>query len=254
MKFVNEIYFGENTSLGDGIVISPIVHKYAEYCDVLYYPSNKHFFETLTCLYQDAHNIIVLQETEYYEKRKIAHEYLPTENSVAFVNSVPYKKMKLSFSDGTSVYTNVNFERQVYEHFDLPYSFRYTGFKLPKHIDGSYELYKKLTQGYTEYAVLNPYLGVFNQRVNMDISHLTGNLKIIEITPWITNNMLQYIDLFRNAKQIHTIPTSTFCLLESIQNDLTAELFIHQVRKTFASFIDNKRWTDILYDDNVKLL
>ena len=248
--FVDEIYVGTIPNLhalGDAIVWNPIIHKYAEQCNTLYYASSKHNFETLTCLYQDYKNIVVLEGKEYEEKRQATQQYGAWDPSYMHLKWVPLNALNISF-----FLCNTNWERQTYEHFDLPYSVRYTGFKLPKHIEGSKELYEKLTDGCTDYAVVNRYIGHFHERIPYNIDHITKGLKVIEITPFMTKNMLQFMDLFRNAKQIHTPGTSTFCLLETLKNELSAELYFHNVRRNYVSFIDYKRWVTVTYDEQFR--
>lgn len=244
---VDEIYIGSEFALGDAIVWNPIVHKLAEECNILYHPSAKHNLETMKCLYQDYKKIIVLEQNEYEEKRRATINYGKWDKSYTHIKLVPLKPLNVPF-----FLCNVNWERQIYEHFDLPYSFRYTGFKLPKYVDGAQELYEKLTNGCKEYVVVNKYIGHFNEELKFNVEAHTKGLKVIEINPWITNNMLQYIELFRNAKQIHTPGTATFCLLESMKYELNADLYFHDLRRNYVAFLDSDRWKVIKYHDMYK--
>jgi hypothetical protein len=77
-------------------------------------------------------------------------------------------------------------------------------------------------------------------------------MKIIEITPNITKNMLQYAKLIENAKEIHCVPSSFYCLTDSITERTSANLFFHDIRAATLMQINSKwnnnRWNIVKYD------
>ena len=58
-KLYKNIYFkaGETTAaLGDAIVMSPILRRFARDCDKLYFPCRPGNYKTVACLLQDCNN------------------------------------------------------------------------------------------------------------------------------------------------------------------------------------------------------
>ena len=64
--------------------------------------------------------------------------------------------------------------------------------------------------------------------------------------------MLYYKTLIENAEEIHCVPSSVFCFVDSITKLTKAKLFYHDVRKQTIMRINNPwndhRWTKINYD------
>jgi hypothetical protein len=116
---------------------------------------------------------------------------------------------------------------------------------LPKHIEGSDELYNELSGG-EPYILIHRFSNDFpaGAPVNISAFRAAGNLpdyKIIEIRDGITDNMMQYVKLIENAQEIHCIPSSFHCLVDSVPT--RARLFFHDIREK-TSMAVNSAWND----------
>ena len=243
----DELYFGHPSSLGDTIVTSPIVRLYAQKSNILYFPAGSASYDSIKCLFQDVKNIEVIPHDEYilkYDNAKTGSKILPWR-----FHQFPIKRNGSDFND-----INVCWDRQIYDYFDLPFSLRYTGFKLPEKIQGSYELYEKLTGGIDDYVLVHKTMHIDNHRFNYNIEPWLDNSasRVIEIVPEMTNNIFEYIELIKHAKQIHVVPSSFFCLIDSIALTLNSKLFFHDVRQSTIMTVNNhfnkSVWNVIFYE------
>jgi hypothetical protein len=81
--------------------------------------------------------------------------------------------------------------------------------------------------------------------------HANGfpEIKIIDIVPEITNNMMQYVKLIQNAQEIHCVPSSFHCLVDSMPT--SAKLFFHDIREKTAMAVNsswnNEKWNMVNY-------
>ena len=255
-KLYKNAYFkgGETVAaLGDAIVMSPILRRFARDCDKLYFPCRTSNFRTIGCLLHDVENIEVFP----YHTTEDIDEFLS--NKDCFIIEPPdvfISDIHLPGIQGT-VPVPVNWERQIYEFYDIPISARYHEFRLPINIKGSDELYDRLTEGDPNYCLLHQQ-SFFHGPGMIDLNihqwrmdrHLTP-LKIIEITPGITDNLLQYTKLIENAREIHCINSSFFCLVDSITDRTKAHLFYHDIRATAMIQLNSKwnnyRWNMVKY-------
>lgn len=239
------VFFGCGTALGDMFVTNAIVHHYAERSSQLFIPCNETNFPTAKSLYQDTPNIHIVSGNEY-ESLKLT---LPNPTNImpwTFWNT------EITLTDAKWV----NWERQLYEYFDLPYSLRYKNFKLPSNIPNSKSLFKQLTGESNRYIVIHRTMFSLREHsVNFTINHFNPeNLPIIEITKAQTPNVLDYYDLLINAEQVHVVPSSIYCFIDSISSHMKGKLYLHNVRDSFLSQLNcnwNASWNVVHYPEKI---
>lgn len=257
MRLLQEAYFScgyRLAALGDAIVMSPIVRRFARDSDKLYFPVRAANYHTVQCLFQDLYNVDVFAYTVDAE----IEQYLSTQKH--FRINAPEIHMTDIHLPGIpgAVSIPINWDRQLYEFYDIPFSARYHEFCLPRRIDGADALYDRLTEGANEYCLVHQQTYHHAQgemQLNLAMWRQLYNLpplKIIEITPDITNNMLEYIRLIENAQEIHCVPSSFFCLVDSITERTQATLYYHDIRATTMMQVNSKwnnfRWNVVKYD------
>ena len=75
--------------------------------------------------------------------------------------------------------------------------------------------------------------------------------KIVEIQMGQTTNMLSYIKLIENAKEIHCVNSSFFCLVDSVSKKIKPKLFYHDIRMNNITQTNcdanGNRWTVVDY-------
>jgi len=244
--------FGAFTSLGDHFVLSAIALECARHCQKLYIPSHVWAYPTIRCLYQDVSNIEVVP-FKTLEDHRVFH----AANNLREIVLPPISASDVYFPGMKEVLSiPVDWERQIYEQAELSYHRRYTGFKLPNKVEGADELYEKLTEGESKYALFHQQSGTNPDGYHILIEHFRRvsnlpDMKIIEIREGTTENLLQYITLISNATEIHGITSSFLCLVDSIATQIPAKLFLHDIRLNFLTLYNCKwngfKWNRVQY-------
>jgi len=257
MRLLQDGYFScgyRLAALGDAIVMNAIVHRFARDSDKLYFPARAANYHTIKCMFQDLKNVDVFS----YQADAEIEQYLSTKKHFR-INS-PEMVMTDIYLPGIqgAVPVPINWDRQLYEFYDIPFSARYHEFKLPRKIEGVDDLYDRLTEGATDYVLVHQQTYHHKQgemQLNLALWRRQYNLapiKIIEVTPDITNNMFQYLKLIENAQEIHCVPSSFFCLVDSITERTNATLYYHDIRATTMMQVNSKwnnfRWHVVYYD------
>ena len=247
MKSFDKLFFTGPMSLGDAFVANGLVHYYGDQCNEIHVPVRPEYYNTLRCLYQDHPHVKVVAlgpyefgENQYVEEHKLSR---------IIRNAVyPLKVGNLRIS--------VLWDVQMYDYYELPYSLRYKNFRLPSSVEGAEELYQQLSNG-EPYALIACETGhspggiPINVEGFRQLSNLP-DIKIIKITSGITDNMLQYVKLIERAEEIHCVPSSFHCLVDSMWNKTNAKLFFHNAR---ANTImrpncrwNGEKWVSVEYD------
>ena len=253
MRILNKLFFCSSMTLGDAIVCYPISRIVAKTTEKMYLPCLYKFRDTLLTLYADESNIELVSFDSLHHET----EFIKLHN-LTRIESPPIYSTRVHIDNPPRyVQASVNWDRQVYEYFDILYSQRYREFVLPKNISGSKELYYQLTGGSTDYVLLNQQTGDHKNGMGIDLTGFRQaknlpDMKIVEITISMTNNMMHYIDLIKNAKEIHCVNTSFFWLVDSVFNLTNAQLFYHDRRAGSMAQINSRwndnRWTQVFYD------
>jgi len=237
-KIFDKLFFLGPMTLGDNFVYSGVAHYYGDRCEELHLPVFAAFYDTMKTLYQDHPHIKVVEmmpydqgENQYVKdhglSRLIRHDMFRTE-----INGVP---------------VSVMWDEQIYAQFELPFGLRYSNFRLPKHIAGSQELYTRLSNN-EPYILVHKFTGLHPDGIPIDIAGFRKannlpDIKVIEVTAGITTDMMQYVELIKNATEIHCVPSSFFCLVDSIYDKTNAKLFYHDVRANTLMRI-NSKWNN----------
>lgn len=237
MTLIPNLVFHHHTSLGDHFICNGIAHQYTKQCETLHIPCSESNYETVNSLYSDFDNIVVhpmkfQSPISKHEVDALAAKEGWVVTRIGF-EKVYYRRFHRHNSPGIEGIP-VNFDRQFYEEADLLYRKRYEDFHLPKEIPGVDEVYDKLVGDVEEYIVLHK-----NSSLRGDYpvelwswreGKFDKNIKVIEIRKGQTSNMLSYMKVIENAKEIHCVDSSFFCLVDSVSPNLKGELFYHDMR------------------------
>jgi len=245
-KEFDKLYFGNHGDLGDSFISAGMVHYYADKTHELHvsiHPKNE---KTLKCLYQDYNNIKLFN----FENDGKIDEYVSSNK----LSRVIIPKLHTHYVRGLSFHPL--WDVQCYTLMDLSYSIRYKNFKLPKYINGAEELYQKLASDGAPYILVHKTTGEHPQGIPINIEGFRYSiglppLKIIEIDPSLDDyNMLKWLKLIENATEIHVVPSSFHCLVDSIHTN--AKLFYHDAREKVSMLVNsewnNFKWNMVHYD------
>jgi len=250
-KIYDRLFFVGVCGLGDSFVSSGMAHHYADRSLELHIPCWEHFYETIACLYKDFDNIKVIPF-------KSDNNIIDNENKyVADTRLSRIMRTPLIFSKIKNYSLIAMWDLQVYAHYELPYHLRYTNFRLPSHIDGSNELFQQLTNN-EPYILVHRQTGDHPHGLPINVPAFRqaqglSDIKLIEVVPEITNNMMQYVKLIQNAEEIHCVPSSFHCLVDSVPT--SAKLFFHDIREKTAMAVNsawnNNKWIIVNYQERI---
>jgi len=258
---MTDIIFHHHPGLGDHFICNGMVHSYAEQFDKVYLPCRERFLKTVECLYQDFPNIIPKPFDNDWHNLERDVAAWAQESKIPYLK-IGYDKVIYTYLEREQCppkWIGINFERQFYEQADVLYVARYDNFKLPKEIEGSKELYEKVVGDTKDYILVHDSssesdgysFDMFGWRNGQN-----SDLTIIKIQDNITDNLLNWIDVIRNAKEIHVSPSSVFCLVDSICKDISPDLYFHDLRADCGlllvnSHLNDDRWNIVEYDAKI---
>ena len=248
MKLFDRMFFIGPMSLGDNFVLAGIAHHFGDRCNELHIPVNPEHYETMSTLYQDHSHIKVISTTEFnpdedaYIKNNNLGRIMRTEYLSWYIKKYRIVPM---------------WDLQLYSNYELSYGLRYSNFRLPKYIEGSDELYQELSQG-EPYILIHRFTNNHPDGIPIDIDSFRRisnlpEIRTIEIREGITSNMMHYVKLIQNAQEIHVVPSSFHCLVDSM--DTNASLYFHDIRERTSMNINSKwnkkYWTVVNYSQRI---
>lgn len=246
----DRLYMMTPLSLGDAFAVNGLIHHFGDMTDELYVPTGSEFYKTISSLYKEYVNIHV-----------VAIDDVESENRFIFNNRLSRIKKPPIYTynlNGTAI--PIWWEMQYYDYFNLPYSLRYDNFRLPESVDGSQKLYEALSDN-QPYILVHRYSYRYPNGFNINIPALRASMnlpecKIIEIQDGMTDDLMQYVDLIKNAEEIHCVASSVFNLVDSMHRHTKAKLFFHDIRKNSLMRVNSKwnnnRWNWIYYPEEVR--
>ena len=246
-------FFKHIGSLADAFVINGLVHEeFLQEPDThLMYLCNPKHTKTLKKLYEDFQNVSIIGCNSVFD---MLYNSMKTAVSSSKVTPWQYTVTQVDIENSYWI----NWDRQIYEFYNVPFKYRYEKFRLPMHNTQSDVLFNSLVERGERYIVRHAHMNSLHETyVNYDISPFNEEgLRIIDITPDLSQNFLDYVTLLQNAEQIHVTPSSVFCLVDSIHNSISAKKYIHLVRKDYCSqynsFLNNFCWTPVVYPNELR--
>lgn len=249
IKIFDKLFFIGAVGLGDSFVQSGMVHHYADRCNELHVPSQPKFYKTIKTLYQDCPNIKVVA----LEPNDEQHTQYAKAFGLSRILPIPLVQSTIRNFQIIPMW-----DIQHYSNYELSFGLRYSNFRLPKYINGSEELYKTLSNR-EPYILIHRYTGDDPHGIPININTfrmhegLRDDIKIIEIKEGITEDMMQFTKLIQYAEEIHCVPSSFHCLVDSIQTN--AMLYFHDIREKTSMAVNspwnNFKWRVVNYEQRI---
>ena len=251
------MFFDFIRSAGDGFVASAVIRHYGQQCKRLVVPVHKHFLKTFQTLYQDQPNIDVV------DFERVLQDYRQVYELGTGIIHVP-PLLGIESEHGR---THPIWDEQYYSFYGLPFSLRYTGFKVPASSPSAIQLYQQVVKQ-PRYIVTHRAFGTTRSGDLPPVANKTlldlrpagladqlddiSEFQIIDLDQSLSDNMMDYIEILRNAEEIHVVPSSVFCLLDGITDQIKGRLFYHLNRGNAILRVNhqwnNYRWTVLMYD------
>jgi hypothetical protein len=249
IKLFDKLFFLGPVGLGDTFVQSGIVNHFADRSHELHVPAQPKFYKTVKTLYKDHPNIKVIA-LEPDENQIIQYAQA---NGLSRILPIPLSQTSIKNFQIIPMW-----DIQTYANFELSFGLRYSNFRLPNYIEGSDKLYDILSNN-QPYILIHRYTGDNPDGIPINIQAFRQNaglkedVRIIEIKEGITDDMMQYVKLIQEAEEIHCVPSSFHCLVDSIQTN--AKLYFHDIREKTSMAVNtpwnNFKWTEVHYNERL---
>ena len=252
---MNKLLLHTHSGIGDHIICNGMVHSYAEKYDIVYVPHLKMYGESVRTLYDGFSKIIPVEfpNIDLNRNRHLLQDFAIKNNAEMISIADPdiqYSNHLRILEDGNAHWVTlaIGSDRQFYELADLTFSTRYNKCHIPENTIKSEELYVKLSNK-------KPYVLVHRYSSGRKLGYplvINTHLNVVEITENITNNIFDYLTLIKNANEIHVVPSSIGCLVDSIATKIKAKLFFHNVKCSVETQVNckwnNFRWIVVDYN------
>ena len=257
IKIKEKVYLISPLYLGDAFVINALVRSWAEQCQEVHVPTLPQYVATVACLYSEMSNVKVVP----YLGLEHEQSYIKQHDLDVINFRTLYEMHKLPIKHHPEpMHVPVNWDRQIYEYFDVPFSRRYKDFQLPVHIPNSQSLYDTLNPHHGPYVLWHGDSHTLTHSPQIDLAEWRRSIglterKIIQVVTGHTANLLDYVTLIEHAEEIHCIPSSFHCLVDSMVHRTKAELFFHDVKVSTIMQVNCRwnawRWHSVYYDHKI---
>ena len=215
-QHLSPILIHHHLGLGDHFVCNGLVrYIYRHECKNITLVVKKNNYETVKALYSDLN---------------IKYMVVDTDSDVDFSG---YKYIKIGFE-----FCNENkWEESFYNQINLDYNTRYEYAFFPRNTERENNLIDKLNiKG--EYAFCNTACSEDDYEINIDSKYKKIYLQKL------TDNLLDWIGIIENAKEIHTIDTAVFQMIKNLNLKNSKNFYtLRQTKGKGAPYsLDNQDW------------
>ena len=255
ISVANNLYITGFWFLGDIIAIKPLVKLWDSQYSQIWWETNSENMTSAIAIMQDLANVRVVD-------RALAPEFIDHIQSNQSINQLDLRSIMQSIplqyeGDHTPTLVTINWDRQVYEYFDVCYTKRYTQWSARFDLSKAWQLYHKLNPTNEPYILWHPASSQHTYVTNIDLPMFRTSLdkpplNIIDVKPEYTSNILDYKILIENAQEIHCVPSSFYTLVDSMHKETHAELYYHDIRSSLINqcncWANDFRWNVISYN------
>jgi len=246
----NRLYLVAPLFLGDAFVINALVRRWCTESDQVCLPVQPHNWDTVQALYSDVPNLKLVPFVGDQEEQ----DFIQTHKMDVINFRTIYEVSRINWK-GVADEANVpvNWDRQIYEYFDVPYSRRYQEFRVP--LTGYSNVIWDALKPPGDFVLFHRYCSNHVGPIGIDLpawrnSVGAPDLPIIEITTGHSSNLLDWIPLIHKAQEIHCVGSSVHCLVDGV--DTPARLFYHGIRQNTLVQVNSRwnnwKWHTVHYD------
>lgn len=223
---MDEIIFLHYNGLGDYIICNGLVNFLSTLVDKLHLPIPNCYSESLHFLYKDNPKVILFHADVKINDVRL-NEYAH-KNNLKIVD----RCYKYPFNRATA-------QQDFYHSMNVPYSVRYDYFHLPDN-PKAISTYNGLNL--KEYIFAHDTYAWQKQKLNIDTT-----LPIFTPDKIQTNNVFDYLEIIKNATEIHCVDSCFYHLVENMQ--LNIPKFYHDIRNSPDDKMPcSKDWVKVKYD------
>jgi len=250
-----------HTGLGDHLITNGMAHKFSEVYDIVYVPYIKMFKDSIVSLYRKFPKIVPVEfpdiDVTLHGMDLINDLQKKTDSDIVHISDPHlHYPARLLYKGNDLVMMGVatNFDRQFYELADMPFSVRYTHASIPASTKSSKELYNSLVRPSEPYKLVHNTSSQSENGypIDLTIGNNKQDIPVIHISPKLSKNIFDYVDLIENAAEIHAVGSFFQCLVDSMVHRTKANLFFHDIMTKHDTQINckwnNNRWCVVTYN------
>ena len=255
-KIFDQIYVKAILGLGDAITLKPLIAQKSSEYHCLFWPAIQSHWKTVCNIFADVPNVkVVVYESEEAEQQFILENSLPTMDLRGIV-----QRRFIHYNQGQgSSSVAVNYDRQIYEYFGVPYSTRYTAWSAKFDEDAAQRLCTELNPSGEPYLLWHNQISYALGGTPIDLETYRREaqlppLKIIHVSER-TDNLLDWSLMIAKAEEIHCVTSSFHALVDSLIPLTKAQLFYHDIRANALLQVNcnanNRRWRVVHYEKKI---
>jgi hypothetical protein len=217
MQYKNLLVY-THQGLGDVIVCYGIINALLEKVETIHIPSKNIYLDSVSFLYKDDTRVKIFPITPSGD---LGLEHLEV-ITYAKNNDIPI--FKIGFENLREPFHM----RQFYEQANVAYKDCWGRFKDPESTEQSQKLFNDLNLLDKDYALVVDYThsGKFDLKIETDLS------KIVMYKTDYGAGIFDWVDVIKNASEIHTTASGPFHLIDHIKSfNKNCKLVYHDVRK-----------------------
>ena len=212
--------------LGDHIICNGLINQMS-ISKKIYLICKLQYYKNIKYLYQNNNNVKIIPLTKVMTKSIKSEKKFSKIVSLCLFTKIKYIGFKQEEGD--------YFDKLFYKQADIDFKHRYMSFYVPNDSenmilvpDSKFRLIHKESS-----------LGNYDLKIESD------DLINIFVTKDLGKNIFSYINLIKNAQEIHCVDSSFIHLVDSLR--LSNSLYFHNVRKDKYKFNFNNKWEAVNY-------
>jgi hypothetical protein len=222
----NTVVIHHHLGLGDHIICNGLINQMS-ISKKIYLICKLQYYKNIKYLYQNNNNVKIIPLTKVMTKSIKSEKIFSKIVSLCFFTKIKY----IGFRQEEGDY----FDKLFYKQADIDFKHRYMSFYVPNDSenmilvpDSKFRLIHKESS-----------LGNYDLKIKSD------DLINIFVTKDLGRNIFSYINLIKNAQEIHCVDSSFIHLVDSFK--LSNSLYFHNVRKDKYKFNFNNKWKAVDY-------
>ena len=212
--------------LGDHIICNGLVNQISIH-QKIYLICKLQYYKNIKYLYKDNKNVKVIPLTNFMTRSIKSEKKFSKLLSFFLVAKINYIGFKQEVGD--------YFDELFYKQAGIDFQHRYTSFYVPDDSENMVNIPK------SKFRLIHQESSLGNYSLNIESNDLIN----VFVSKNLGRNIFSYINLIKNAVEIHCVDSAFIHLVDSYK--LSNKLFFHDVRKDKYKFHFNNQWKTINY-------
>ncbi len=212
--------------LGDHIICNGLVNQISIH-QKIYLICKLQYYKNIKYLYKDNKNVKVIPLTNFMTRSIKSEKKFSKLLSFFLVAKINYIGFKQEVGD--------YFDELFYKQAGIDFQHRYTSFYVPDDSENMVNIPK------SKFRLIHQESSLGHYSLNIESNDLTD----VFVSKNLGRNIFSYINLIKNAVEIHCVDSAFIHLVDSYK--LSNKLFFHDVRKDKYKFHFNNKWETINY-------